>query len=401
MMRNWKLGVALAILFAVPLAWAGQVQNPIDAPASVSLDDIPVYLTTNAQTGLSAIHTANNSILATNGSGAPAWSTSLPTAVAVAFASLPTIASGDLYGNATGSAAAPADTTLTALIDQALGSAQGDILYRGASAWAALAPGTSGNFLKTNGAGASPSWASGAGGVCTTPGASTLGCVYSITSASHQWLSYLDTTGTFHQLQPAFTDLSGSIGAAQLIAPTTSAWGAIEAISCPSGKFIDVIPTTQVQPTCASPIAAANYQANPVESPSIVTQPSSLSAYSMAGLAGSITPAKTGNVLLLISGTIGTSSGTAGYGILFQPYYGTGNAPSNGASLTGTACGALQSYQNPSTLTAADVDFPVSTQCVVTGLTVGTAYWFDLAQKAIGSASKVGFTNISISAIEQ
>jgi len=40
--------------------------------------------------------------------------------------------------------------------------AQGDILYRGASSWAYLTPGTSGNFLTTNGASSNPSWTSGA-----------------------------------------------------------------------------------------------------------------------------------------------------------------------------------------------------------------------------------------------
>jgi hypothetical protein len=37
--------------------------------------------------------------------------------------------------------------------------AQGDILYRGASAWARLGAGTSGQFLKTQGAGQNPVWA--------------------------------------------------------------------------------------------------------------------------------------------------------------------------------------------------------------------------------------------------
>lgn len=38
--------------------------------------------------------------------------------------------------------------------------AQGDILYRGATDWERLAAGTSGQFLKTQGAGANPAWAS-------------------------------------------------------------------------------------------------------------------------------------------------------------------------------------------------------------------------------------------------
>jgi|SRR5271170_1782139 len=39
-----------------------------------------------------------------------------------------------------------------------IGSTQGDILYRGATAWSALGPGTAGQILSTGGAGANPSW---------------------------------------------------------------------------------------------------------------------------------------------------------------------------------------------------------------------------------------------------
>lgn len=56
------------------------------------------------------------------------------------------------------------NTTLTAVLDSIFGSAQGDVLYRDASAWAALTPGTSGQFLKTQGAGANPIWATPSGG---------------------------------------------------------------------------------------------------------------------------------------------------------------------------------------------------------------------------------------------
>lgn len=48
--------------------------------------------------------------------------------------------------------------TLTALVDS-IGSTQGNILYRNGSNWTVLAPGTSGQFLKTQGAGANPTWA--------------------------------------------------------------------------------------------------------------------------------------------------------------------------------------------------------------------------------------------------
>lgn len=42
-----------------------------------------------------------------------------------------------------------------------LTTARGSLLYRGASGWTALAPGTAGQFLQTEGAAADPQWANG------------------------------------------------------------------------------------------------------------------------------------------------------------------------------------------------------------------------------------------------
>lgn len=53
--------------------------------------------------------------------------------------------------------------TVTSVLDS-LGAARGDILYRGTSGWTVLAPGTAGNVLSTNGAGADPSWIAAGGG---------------------------------------------------------------------------------------------------------------------------------------------------------------------------------------------------------------------------------------------
>lgn len=58
----------------------------------------------------------------------------------------------------------PSWSTLSALIDAAIGNTRGAILYRGAAGWAILSPGTSGHYLKTLGAGADPAWAAVSGG---------------------------------------------------------------------------------------------------------------------------------------------------------------------------------------------------------------------------------------------
>lgn len=48
------------------------------------------------------------------------------------------------------------------ILDQ-ISTTEGSILYRGAAGWSALAPGTAGKFLQTNGTGADPAWAPAAG----------------------------------------------------------------------------------------------------------------------------------------------------------------------------------------------------------------------------------------------
>lgn len=91
--------------------------------------------------------------------GTDTWSAG----TAVANAELATVADGTIKSNISGGAAAPSDNTITAVLDKLFGTTQGSIVYRGASGWSALAPGTSGYLLKTNGASANPSWANSAG----------------------------------------------------------------------------------------------------------------------------------------------------------------------------------------------------------------------------------------------
>lgn len=69
------------------------------------------------------------------------------------------IATQRLLANTSGSSAIALPTTMTAALDNMIGSTQGQIMYRGASEWLALAVGTAGQFLKTGGAAANPAWA--------------------------------------------------------------------------------------------------------------------------------------------------------------------------------------------------------------------------------------------------
>ncbi len=100
--------------------------------------------------------------------------------------SLPSIANGDILANISGSTATPSGNTLTAILDAVFSAAQGDILYRGATTWAVLAPGTSGNVLTTGGAGANPAWAAGGGGAIQTCG-SLLTSSFLASSSAFAW----------------------------------------------------------------------------------------------------------------------------------------------------------------------------------------------------------------------
>jgi hypothetical protein len=103
-------------------------------------------------------------VLTTQGASAnPNWTSAGMTA----------IANDRVLANVSGSSGLPTANTLSDVIDNCIASTQGDVLYRNASGWVALAPGTSGQFLSTGGAAANPSWASGTGGTVTSLTAGT------------------------------------------------------------------------------------------------------------------------------------------------------------------------------------------------------------------------------------
>jgi hypothetical protein len=78
--------------------------------------------------------------------------------------SLATIANNSLLANISGGVAAPGAATPSLLFDTVFGATQGSILYRNASAWVVLTPGTSGHLLTSGGAAANPAWAAAPAG---------------------------------------------------------------------------------------------------------------------------------------------------------------------------------------------------------------------------------------------
>ena len=82
-----------------------------------------------------------------------------------AGASLAPIPDQNLLGNVSGGSAAPVAVTLSSLLDEIFSTSRGQILYRGASSWSALAAGGSGQVLTAARPGADPHWAAAGAGL--------------------------------------------------------------------------------------------------------------------------------------------------------------------------------------------------------------------------------------------
>lgn len=86
------------------------------------------------------------------------------------------------------------------------------------------------------------------------PAVSTLGGVKSLTCSTHQWLNTISVAGQPVCSQPAFTDISGTVGASQLPTPTATTLGGIESYVAVTHQWINTISTLGVpsstQPAC-------------------------------------------------------------------------------------------------------------------------------------------------------
>jgi hypothetical protein len=77
------------------------------------------------------------------------------------------IANNLVMANISGVSAVPAGGTLSSIIDSTISNVQGTILYRDSATWQALAPGTNGQALASQGAAANPHWITLGGGTGT------------------------------------------------------------------------------------------------------------------------------------------------------------------------------------------------------------------------------------------
>lgn len=117
----------------------------------------------------------------TLGLGALAVESTVSTALvdddAITYAKIQNVSAADrLLGRDTAGAGVIEEITASAALDF-VGSTRGAVLYRGETAWAILAPGTSGHVLTSQGAGADPAYAEAPGAGSGAPEDATYVCI--------------------------------------------------------------------------------------------------------------------------------------------------------------------------------------------------------------------------------
>lgn len=108
------------------------------------------------------------------------------------------------------------------------------------------------------------------------------------------------------------------------------------------------------------------------------------------------TPRGSGNVLATATGVYNDSTAETGQ---IAARYGTGTAPANNAAVTGTRFGgATDPSIGP---TGANRPSGFAFSGLITGLTRGTAYWFDLAVSHAAGSGTCSVKNVSMTFVEQ
>lgn len=231
------------------------------------------------------------------------------------------------------------------------------------------------------------------------------------TGAANNFLTAISSQGFISKAQPAFTNLSGSVAATQMPALTgdvTTTAGAV------ATTYNNAVPTAKGGAPSAGTAGqvltkntATNYDygwktfasaqvlsgANP---PAINGATAKMCGFGTATYGPFlITPTVSGKVLVAISFWFlnDTASGSAVAAIR----YGTGTAPVNGATQTGTGGSSIVKAGTGYT---ASQGTAVTLTYVVTGLTINTQYWFDLAINAGAAGQNVAANGGMFTAVE-
>ena len=114
----------------------------------------------------------------------------------------------------------------------------------------------------------------------------------------------------------------------------------------------------------------------------------------MTGGGAYLTPTFSGKVLFSLNAWI--SNDTANQGGTAALRWGTGTKPGVNVSVLGTQVGSAP----VASFYAANSTYPISLMAVVTGLTVGTRYWFDASYGTAGGAGKANLGSLTMCGAE-
>lgn len=166
--------------------------------------------------------------------------------------------------------------------------------------------------------------------------------------------------------------------------------GAVAPLASPTFTGAPTVPTAAANTNSTQAASTAYVDRAPGSATATSAAPAGTTSTTavMMATGGTLTPARSTRALLIISGQM--ANATINDGATVQLRYGTGTAPINGAAVTGTQAGASQT--STSLVAASKSGFSIA--AVVTGLTIGTAYWVDVALNAVtgGTATVTGVT---------
>lgn len=171
------------------------------------------------------------------------------------FAQATQVSSGSVIGNPTAARAPSQPATITAMIDRALSSTQGSMLYRNATVWVALAPGTVGLPLLSGGAGANLAYGIpplSAGGTGANLTASNGGIFYSTGTVG----AILSGTATAGQIIRSGSSAAPSWSTATY--PATTAAGTVLASASANTLAGTATPTLGVAGSVVGSLSFAN-----------------------------------------------------------------------------------------------------------------------------------------------